>query len=230
MIDVQVVGTGSSGNFVVLNGNVGIDAGLSYKKIEPYMEKLKFVLLTHSHGDHLKPSTVRRMALEKPKLLFCCGSFLASKLVEAGVPKRQIYIMEPRKVYGFGICDVIPFELEHDVPNFGYKIHFPNCKVFYATDMANLNGIMARGYDLYLVEANYQVDEIKARMDAKEAEGVYAYEHRVVKYHMSKEDCDNWLVRNVGPRSEFVYLHCHEEVKDERNQEGKHTDDGTGSH
>ena len=117
--------------------------------------------------------------------------------------------MQPKLMYGFGICNVIPFELEHDVPCFGYKIHFPRGKVFYATDMANLNGIVAKGYDLYMVEANYQKDEIKARMDAKKAEGLYTYEQRVLKYHMSKEDCDNWLVKN-GAR-EYMYLHCHEE-------------------
>lgn len=211
MIKTDIVSTGSSGNFVVLEDSIAIDAGISYKRIEPYMDKLKLVLLTHAHGDHFKASSIRRMALEKPKLRFACGSFLAHPLVEAGVAKSQIVIMQPKLMYGFGICNVIPFELEHDVPNFGYKIHFPQGKLFYATDMANLNGIVAKDYDLYMVEANYQKDEIKARMDAKKAEGLFAYEQRVLKYHMSKEDCDNWLVRMSGPNSEFMYLHCHEE-------------------
>lgn len=215
MIKCEIVATGSSGNFIVLEKKIAIDAGVSYVKVEPYMEDLKLVLLTHRHGDHFKPSTVRRMALEKPRLLFGCGPFMVKSLLEAGVPKRQIQVLNPKMLYPYGICQVIPVELEHDVPNYGYKIHFPRCKVFCATDMATLNGIVARDYDLYLVEANYQKDEIKARMDAKEAEGVYAYEHRVVKYHMSKEDCDNWLVKNVGPNSEFMYLHCHEEKVNE---------------
>lgn len=216
----EIIQTGSSGNAVLFGGCVLVDCGVSYKKIEPYLDSIKLVLLTHVHGDHFKPSTIRRLALEKPKLLFVGGYHMAHPLVEASVPKRQIYIVEPRKLYGFGICNVIPFELEHDVPNLGYKIQFPDWKVFYATDMANLNGISAKDYDLYAVEANYQKDEIKARMDEKAAEGVYAYEHRVLRNHMSKEDCDNWLVRNMGPKSEFMYLHCHKEEENERNQEG----------
>ena len=211
----EIIQTGSGGNAVLFGDSVLVDCGVSYKKIEPHLDSIKLVLLTHIHGDHFKPSTVRRLALEKPKLLFGCGAYMAKPLVDAQIPKRQIYVMEPRKLYGFGICNVIPFELEHDAPNRGYKIHFPDWKVFYATDMANLNGISAKDYDLYAIEANYEKDEIKARMDAKIAEGSYAYERRVVQYHMSKEDCDNWLVKNMGPKSEFMYLHCHEEKVNE---------------
>lgn len=233
MIDYEIIQTGSSGN-AVLVGNILIDCGVPYKKIEPYLDRIRVVLLTHEHSDHFKPSTIRRLALEKPKLRIGCGSFMAKPLVDAGVARRQIIIMNPRIAYGFCMDGneevVIPVEVEHDVPNYAYKFHLHNGKVFYATDMANLNGISAVGYDLYLVEANYQKDEIKARMDAKDAEGVYAYERRVVKYHMAKEDIDNWLVKNMGPTGEFVYLHCHEEVKNARNQEGEHLDDGSGSH
>ena len=211
MVKVDVVATGSSGNFAVIENVIAIDAGVSYKVVEPYLDKLKLVLLTHEHGDHFKISTVRRMALEKPKLKFACGPFMVHKLMDAKVPERNIVILRPNLLYGFGICDVIPVELEHDVKNYGYKIHFRHGKMFWATDMASLNGIVAKGYDLYCVEANYEKDEIQARMDAKLSEGVYAYEQRVVRYHMSKEDCDNWLVRNMGRNSEYIYLHCHEE-------------------
>jgi phosphoribosyl 1,2-cyclic phosphodiesterase len=188
---------------------------VSYVKVQPFMEDLKLVLLTHSHGDHFKPSTARRMAMEKPKLRFGCAPFMAKPLVDAGVLKKQIVIMKPYYMYGFGICNVIPFEVEHDVLNVGYKIHFPNCKVFYATDCANLRGISAKGYDLYMCEANFQKDELKARMDAKKDQGLYAYEQRVLRCHMSKEDCDDWLVKQMGPHSEYVYLHCHKEKQNE---------------
>lgn len=210
MVNAEVVATGSSGNFVVVQNKVAIDVGVSYKTVEPYMQDIRLVLLTHQHGDHFRASTVRRMALEKPRLVFGCGPFMAQLLDEAGVPKRQMVILRPNLLYDFGICNVIPVELEHDVPNYGYKLHFPAGKVFYATDTRSLRGVQARNYDLYLVEANFERDELQARMDAKVASGLYAYEQRVVRYHMSKEDCDDWLVRNAGPSSEFVYLHCHE--------------------
>ena len=173
MIEYSIIGTGSSGNCVVLDGRVMVDAGVSYVKVEPYMDRVKLLLLTHQHSDQFKPSTVRRMAFEKPKLRIGCAPFMVQPLLDAGVSKGQIVVMRPNLMYGYGICNVIPFEVYHDVPNVGYKVHFPECKVFYATDMGHLNGVVAKGYDLYLVEANYEDEEIKARMDEKVAHGLY---------------------------------------------------------
>ncbi len=215
MIPYVVIGTGSKGNSVLVNNSILIDVGLPYIRIEPYMGKIKLCLLTHIHGDHFKPSTVRRMALEKPRLRFGCGKWMVKPLVDAGVAKTQIDILEESKMNMYGICNVIPVMLSHDVPNYGYKLHFANGKVFYATDTGSLDGISAKGYDLYLCESNYQDDELRARMDEKLAEGRYAYEQRTMRYHLSKQQCDDWLYRNMGRNSEYVYLHCHEERQNE---------------
>lgn len=210
-MEYRIIATGSTGNAVLIEKTVLVDVGVPYKKIQPYMRDIKLVLLTHQHSDHFKASTVRRMALEKPLLRFGCGPFLASHLVDAGVPKQQIDILQPRMLYGYGICNVIPVELLHDVPNYGYKLHFPNGKVFYATDMGSLSGISAKGYDLYLCEANYKKDELQARMDEKKESGLFAYEQRAMRYHLSEEKCNDWLYKNMGKNSEYVYLHCHVE-------------------
>ena len=105
--------------------------------------------------------------------------------------------------------------LAHNVPNCGYKLHFPAGKVFYATDTNNLNGITAWHYDLYMLEANYEDDEIKKRIAEKKANQEYAYEEQVLKNHLSKAKCDDFIYRNIGPDGEYVYLHCHEEKEPE---------------
>lgn len=209
MIDFDIIATGSTGNAVIIEKNILVDAGVPYKKIEPFMKDLKLVLLTHAHSDHFKASTLRRMSLEKPMLRFGCGAFLAEKLTKAGVPKQQIDILAPNMLYGYGICNVIPVELAHDCPNYGYKIHFPQGKVFYATDTGSLSMVSARNYALYLVEANYKADELRERMDEKLSNGQYAYEQRAMKYHLSEEKANDWLYKNMGRDSEYVYLHCH---------------------
>jgi len=215
MIPFTVIGSSSKGNSVLINDEVLVDAGLPYIKIEPYMDKIKLCLLTHVHGDHFKSSTVRRMALEKPLLRFGCGSWMAKPLVDAGVSKYQISLLKERMMYGFGICNVIPVSLIHDVENFGYKIHFSNGKVFYATDTGSLSGVSAKDYDLYLVEANYDEQELRTRMDAKLAAGQYAYEQRALRYHLSLQQCNNWLYKQMGRNSEYAYMHCHEDSRDE---------------
>ena len=209
MISIRVVASGSSGNFCIVGGNTAIDMGVPYKMFEPYKDEVKLVLLTHIHSDHFKASTIRRIAYEKPLIKFACGAFLAPALMDCGVRKDRIQILRPGMVYDFGICKVIPFELQHDVPNYGYKVHFDGGKVIYATDTRSMSGVVAKDYDWYLVEANYDDDEIWERMDAKAEVGVYAYERRVILNHLSKQKCDEWLERNMGPESQYIYMHRH---------------------
>lgn len=211
-IDYAIVSTGSKGNAVVIEQSVLIDCGVSYKAIQPFARQLKIVLLTHVHSDHFNAPTIKRLAHERPMLRFACGRWLAKPLVDCGVSKSNIDILKTGTMYGYGICNVIPVPLNHDVPNCGYKLHFPKGKVFYATDTNDLHGITARAYDLYLIEANYIDEEIQQKIAEKKATGEYAYERRVLQYHLSKSKCDDFIYRNIGPNSEYVYLHCHEDI------------------
>lgn len=208
-VPYHVISTGSKGNAVVINDFILVDCGVPYKTIKPFTPKLKLVLLTHIHSDHFRPSTLRTLARERPTLRFACCSWLASDLVAAGVPAKNIDILEIGVMYGYGICNVIPVALVHNVPNCGYKIHFPIGKVFYATDTNNLNGISARNYDLYMVEANHEEETILKKITDKKAAGEYAYEVHAMRNHLSKEKCDDFIYRNIGPGGEYVYLHCH---------------------
>ena len=88
-------------------------------------------------------------------------------------------VLTPRTLYGYGLCNVIPVMLAHNVPNCGYKVHFPSGKVIYATDTNNLDGIQAIGYDLYLIESNYRDEDIQAKIQEKKVAGQYAYELQV---------------------------------------------------
>lgn len=209
MVPYNIISTGSKGNAVVINDAILVDCGVPYKWVESVVPKLKLVLLTHIHSDHFRPSTLRRIAEERPLLRFGCCRWLVSNLLAAGIPSRSIDVLKPGTMYGYGICNVIPVLLTHNVPNRGYKIHFPIGKVFYATDTNNLNGITARHYDLYMIEANYEDEEIKAKIAAKKAAGEYAYEVQAMHNHLSKSKCDNFIYRNIGPGGEYVYLHCH---------------------
>lgn len=84
-------------------------------------------------------------------------------------------------------------------------------KAIYMTDTVTLEGITAKNYDLYLVEANYITEELEERIRSKEAAGEYVYEYRVKNVHLSKEKCDEWLLENVGEKSEAIYIHQHKE-------------------
>ena len=75
-----------------------------------------------------------------------------------------------------------------------------------------LDGVEARDYDLYLIEANYGEEEIQERMARKLAAGGYAYESRCVESHLSREQAEAWLAANAKEGwSKVLFLHQHRE-------------------
>ena len=225
MVRYDIIASGSQGNAVILNDAVLIDCGVPYKQLAPYVPKLKLVLLTHIHSDHFCKSTLRRLAAERPTLRFGCCRWLASPLVAAGVPERQIDLLKPRVMYGYGLCNVIPFELTHNVPNCGYKVHFGNGKVIYATDTNNLDGIQAIGYDLYLIEANYNDEDIRRRIKEKRMAGQFAYEEQAFRNHLSEAKCTEFLLRNMRGNGIAIPMHVH---VDKEASHDNHSEDPPG--
>lgn len=222
----DILATGSSGNAVVINGEILIDCGVSYRTLEQsgYIKDLQLVLLTHSHGDHFNPTTVRRIHQERPALRWGCCEWMVGPLLEAGVDKRVIdaYGPDSDNVYG-GILIIHPGNIPHDAPNCCYHIMLWNFalyrseKLFYATDTSTLAHIEAKNYDCYLIEANHTEAEIEARIAEKRARGEFAYETRAARNHLSQEQALKWLTKNVSPErwnsTQIEFLHQHKEVK-----------------
>lgn len=135
---------------------------------------------------------------------------MAEPLVRCGVSKAQIDILDFNITYGYGLCNVISVPLVHNVPNCGWKIHFAGIsKMVYCTDTNNLNGITARNYDLFMIEANYEDEIIQEKIRQKRENGEYAYEVQVLKNHLSKAKADDFIYRNIGPHGQYIYMHCH---------------------
>lgn len=218
-MEYDVIQTGSKGNAVVINGEILIDCGVPYKKLEPYVKGLKLVLLTHRHLDHFKPSTVRRLHQERPTLRFGCCEWMVEPLLETGVDKRSIHVYKPDFTYFYSYSqDAPPFSvravlLTHDVPNCGYRVCDRKERLFYATDTGTLDGIEAKGYDYYFVESNHTQADIEARAAEKLAKGEFAYEMRAASTHLSYEQAMDWLYKNMGPTSRYVLLHQHTETE-----------------
>lgn len=211
----DIISTGSKGNAVVLDGAILVDCGVSWKKLRPYAQKLRLVLLTHVHGDHFKPATVRALHRERPGLRWCCCPWMVEPLLEAGVSKRVIDVAEPGGGNTYGnVVSVAPVETVHNVPNCAWSIFWgggDGWSVFYATDCATLDGIEAEEYDWYFIEANHKEAELEARLAAKLEAGEFAYEAAARENHMSEEQAMAWLRENMGPNSRYVLLHQHED-------------------
>lgn len=212
----DVIASGSTGNAVVINGTIMVDCGVPFKALDGVKKDLRLVLLTHAHGDHFKPRTVRALHKERPTLRWGCCEWMVGPLLEAGVDKRviDVFTFDDTLCY-WRLCAVNPHPLIHDVPNCGWHITIFHDKkdehLFYATDTATLDGIEAPGYDLYLIEANHTRAELEERASAKRAAGEYAYEYRAAANHLSQEQALDWLYQQMGPHSQYVFLHQHQE-------------------
>lgn len=211
----NIISTGSHGNAVVLNDCILIDCGVSFKALKDVYKQLKIVLLTHEHGDHFNKTTIKQLAKERPTLRFACCEWLVSLLVECDVSERNIDVLEIGKIYDYKVFKLSPIKLYHDVPNCGYRLFFNEKKAIYATDTEHLDGITAKEYDLYLIEANYQNEELQERITAKQDTGEYCYELNVANRHLSKEQADEFLIENMGVKSRYEYLHGHIDKSDD---------------
>lgn len=207
----NIISSGSKGNAVILEDIILIDCGVSFKTIKPYIGMLGIAILTHEHGDHFRESTVRKLAFERPTLRFGCGVWLVDKLLACGVSKYMIDVYAIDAFNQYGRFGIEAFQLYHNVINCGYKIHIGGKRALYATDTCKID-TEARGYDLYLIEANYDDDELQERIACKEAEGAeYINEYLVSENHMSRTAASAWLLENMGSESDYVFMHQHEE-------------------
>ncbi len=208
-MNYNIISTGSQGNAIVLNNIILLDCGVPFRDLKDVYKDLKIVLLTHIHGDHFNKTTIRKLAAERPTLRFACCYWLVSELLQCGVSIHNIDSLAYGCFYNYKTFQVSPVKLYHDVDNAGWRVFMNAEKAIYMTDTVTLEGITAKNYDLYLVEANYITEELEERIRAKEAAGEYVYEYRVQKVHLSKEKADEWLYNNMGENSEAIYIHQH---------------------
>lgn len=199
----NVLATGSLGNAVIYHKNIMIDCGVTYVKVKPFVKYLHLILLTHKHKDHFNLTTIKKIAFERPSIRFACGNFLADKL--EGI--KNVDIMESGKLYDYGYFQISPIKLYHDVENYGYRIFNNGHKIIHATDTTHLQGVEAKGYDLYAIEHNYNEDTINESIAKIESVGGFAYQKAAINSHLSEQQARDFIYKNRGENSKVLRLH-----------------------
>lgn len=208
-MDYEILSSSSQANATIIRDIILIDCGVTFKKLENYYKKLKLVLLTHIHKDHFNILTIKRLTKERPTLRFACCEWLLEPLLECGVNRKNIDVLQIGTRYDYKQFKIVPIKLYHDVPQCGYRVLFNDYKVIYMTDTRTVDGISAKNYDLYLIEGNYEQDELNKRIEEKQLKEEYSYEYRVKDTHLSVGQASDFLLNNMGEKSEYVLMHQH---------------------
>lgn len=198
-MEYNVISSGSRGNCVIINNDVMIDAGLPFNKIKSYLYSIKYLIITHIHGDHFKVKTLQRIASNFPRI----------KMI-GNYEIHQIYNMNYIANEGFPIetpdYTFMPFVCVHDVLTYGYTWNVNDNKIIYATDTASLEFAPPDKYDYLFLESNH--DEYKleeARNDHRNG-GYDPYASG--KRHLSTQQAKAFYYMNRrSAESELIELH-----------------------
>jgi len=199
----QVIQSDSRGNAIIYNKIMMVDAGVSYKQVQPFEKDLQIVLLTHQHKDHFDIKMIKKMQDNRPTIRIGCCEWMLPLLSEL----NNIDVYQISKVYDYGVLKVSPVKLYHDVPNCGYRIFFDDYRIFHATDTAHLKGITAKDYDLYAIEHNYDEEKAEQTIEKAKQENEYCYLTESIKTHLSDRQAWDFIRENKNNKSKVIKLH-----------------------
>lgn len=194
----KVISTGSKdGNCVVIE-NVMIDCGLSFNKIKDDLYDIKYLLLTHTHSDHINPKTLLQIQSNFPRITIIGNyevhdAYHCNIIANAGFPiETEDYIFEP-------------FECFHDVLCYGFAWSVRDKEIIYATDTYSLENAPAKKYDYFFIESNH--DEAKLAQARNDYKGKYN-PFLSGKRHLSTQQAKAFYYMNrKNEKSKLIELH-----------------------
>lgn len=166
------------------------------------------------NGDHLKLPTLNKLLEENPLIKIFCNDEVGRKLIDNNI---KCNILVHNKTFKLNIkgtqnkYELRPVNLFHDidVKTYGMKLFIEdmfgnNTKIFYATDTGNVDGIIAKGYDYYFIEGNYDEDYL---MDYEFRDDEFNRRFRTISFHLSKQEAHQFFIDNRKEDSELIILH-----------------------
>ena len=197
-MEYTIISSGSKGNSVVVNKEIMFDAGVPFNKMKEYLYDVKYLILTHTHGDHMKKKTLQKI-MERFPTIKIIGNyevhqvFPVNMIANAGYPVvTEDYIFTP-------------FLCVHDVLCYGYTFTVDGKHVIYATDTASMEHAPKGKYDYFFIESNHCEEKLKkAISEYKDGYNPYTGGSR----HLSTQKAKNFYYANrKNADAHFIELH-----------------------
>lgn len=196
-MNYNIISSGSKGNCVIIN-DIMVDCGVGFKEIKEFLYDIKYLLITHTHSDHLNKVTLQQILKKFPTIQVIGNyevheAFFTHKIANAGFD----IITEN---YTFH-----PFLCPHDVLCYGYTWSFSGQDIIYATDASTLEYAPDKKYDYFFLESNH--DEAKLEAARDEHRGSYN-PFLSGKRHLSTQACKAfYYIHRNSAASELIELH-----------------------
>jgi len=205
-LDYKILSSGSVGNAVRIR-NIMIDCGISFNKMKEELYKCQYLLITHDHQDHVKPSVLKQIVKQFPNIEIY-STYKVARINDAITAINTDYL--PIWLAKAG-CNMWAIPVPHNTLCFGYVLRFDDLDLIYATDLKNTDeldrftedsGIL---YDYTFIEANY--DETKLKMLGDEWHGQYNAYIDSSERHLSKDMALKFYVKHRKEGGEIIELH-----------------------
>ncbi len=197
-MEYKIISTGSKGNCVILHKTVMVDCGVAFKDIKDDLYDIKYLLITHTHMDHLNIKTIQQIADFFPRICII-GNYEVHSAWNCNIIANADFDIETDD-YVF-----TPFEGVHDVLVYGYTWNFEGQEIIYATDTATLKNAPDKKYDYFFLESNHDEAKLEAVRDQKK--GTYS-PFLSGKRHLSTQQAKAfYFMHRRSPESPFIELH-----------------------
>lgn len=215
---IDIIATGSRGNAVLYDKSILVDIGVPFKKVLPYLDNVKVILISHIHSDHLSISTLKaiinyyRYKKDKPLIFGNQNVYLECKLHDIIIESHALGQKIKFKKQGYNY-DINGVHLYHDVLNFGYLINrvdeLDNSTFlqFHATDTGTLEGITLPSCDGIALECNYDEKILKAKEEELLEKGLYNHLQRVDRDHLSSKQYNKFIKKFLKSDGVATPLH-----------------------
>lgn len=214
---LKILGSNSLGNCYILENKdeaLIIEAGIKLvnvkKALEYNISKIAGCLVSHEHNDHAG-YYMEYLSMGFPVL--SPGDVYRRKGYSVMPPFAKI--VHPGHGYKVGNFKVIPFEVQHDVPAFGYQVDHPDMgRLVFLTDTFYCEYTF-ENVNHWLIEANY-ADDI---LDRNIADGrtPSSMRPRLLKSHMEIETTKGLLSANdLAETRNIVLIHLSDGNSDEQ--------------